>query len=373
VPLTIPLFRVFIPAGTHGALKATLDSAQIAQGRQVDEFEKRLGRWLGTNRVCSLSDFSGALTLALYSAGVRPDDEVIVSPLTCLATSMPIANLFAKPVWCDVDPRTGMMDASRLQALITERTRAILVYHWSGDVADLSALGDLARRAKIPLVEDASEAFGAEHRGVKLGCGTADFTVFSFGAVRHLTCAEGAAIASNSADDFELMGRLRRYGINKSTFRLPNGDLNPHSDIPIAGFNFPMNNLSATIGLEQFGEIDANLETHRANGRFFQRELAQVPGITLLSRPADSSPVFWTYSMRVERRDDLIRKLIENGIGCQRLHLRNDDYSCFAKSRSRDSLPGVEIFDKENISIPCGWWVGQKERETIVACIRGGW
>lgn len=370
---SIPLFRVFLPAQTHATVKSTLDSAQLGQGRQVAEFESRLGRWLGTSKLCSLSDFSGAITLALYAAGVRPGDEVILSPLTCLATSMPVCNLFAKPVWCDVDPATGIMDASRVEALITEKTRAILVYHWSGDVADLGALRDIARRAGIALIEDASEAFGAEQGGVKLGSGTANFTVFSFGPVRHLTCAEGAAITTDNQDSIESLGKLRRYGIDKATFRLDNGDLNPASDIPVAGFNFPMNNLSAAIGIAQFQGLDANLQKHRENGACYQDKLADVPGITLLSRRSDSMSSYWTYSMRAERRDDLIQKLIAHGIGSQRLHLRNDDYSCFSASKKTEPMPGVDTFDKENISIPCGWWVGEAEREIIISCIRGGW
>jgi len=77
--------------------------------------------------------------------------------------------------------------------------------------------------------------------------------------------------------------------------------------------------------------------------------------------------------LRVERRDDLVRKLHAEGIGCQRLHVRNDRYSCFANPARADVLPGVDIFDRENLSIPCGWWVGDEDRERIERCIRAGW
>ena len=172
---------------------------------------------------------------------------------------------------------------------------------------------------------------------------------------------------------YDSLQKLRRYGINSATFRLPNGDLNPDSDIPFAGFNFPMNNIAATIGLEQFRDIDDILKKYRANAGYFQDAFADTPGITLLARQDNSISGYWTYSMRAERRDDLVRKLLSNGIGSQRLHLRNDKYSCFAKSISKDPLPGVDIFDRENLSIPCGWWVGSREREIIASCIRTGW
>ena len=373
MPVSIPLFKTHLPPNAHLAVKATIETGQLALGANVAEFEKRLGAWSGANRVCGISDVSGALTLALYVSGVRPGDEVILSPMTCLATSMPVANLFAVPVWCDVDARTGMMDASLLQNLITKRTRAIVVFHWSGDVANLAKLRDVATRAGIPLIEDASEAFGAEFQGARIGCGTADFTVMSFGAVRQLTCGEGAAISVSDDSHFDSLQKLRRYGINSASFRLPNGDLNPASDIPVAGFNFPMNNIAATIGLEQFHDIDTLVQRYRENGAYFQNALADIPGITLLARQEDAISGYWTYSMRAKRRDDLVRKLVVNGIGSQRLHLRNDKYSCFASSISKNPLPGVDIFDQENISVPCGWWVGPRERESIVSCIRAGW
>ena len=373
MPISIPLFKTHLPSNAHLAVKATIESGQLALGSKVAEFEMRLGAWSGAIRVCGISDISGALTLALYVAGVRPGSEVILSPMTCLATSMPVSNLFATPVWCDVDAGTGMLDPSQLQTLITDRTSAIIAFHWSGDVANLTELRDVANRAGIPLIEDASEAFGGQFQGARIGCGTADFTVMSFGAVRQLTCGEGAAISVTNERNYESLQKLRRYGINSATFRLPNGDLNPESDIPMAGFNFPMNNIAATIGLEHIQDIDAIVQKYRDNGAYFQNALAHIPGITLLARREDAISGYWTYSMRAERRDDLVRKLVMNGIGSQRLHLRNDKYSCFASSISKDPMPGVDIFDRENLSIPCGWWIDSQDRETIVSCISAGW
>lgn len=368
----VPLFKVHLPDTVLGALGRTFASGYVAQGAQVEQFERRLASWVGAKRVCAASEFSGALTLALYVAGVRPGDEVILSPLVCLATSMPVANLFAKPVWCDVDPSTGMLEASRLPPLISERTRAILAYHWSGDVCELETLGAIAASASIPLVEDASEAFGAEVRGARLGMNTADFTVYSFGAVRQMTCGEGAAVFVKDLDAWERLHRARRYGIHPPSFRLPNGDLNPGSDIPVAGFNFALNNIAAAIGLEQFAHIDRIVARCRANGAYFESALHGVAGVALLQRRKDAVSGYWTYSLRVQRRDDLVRKLHERGIGCQRLHVRNDRYACFAGARTAD-LPGVGAFDRENLSIPCGWWVSDDDRDRIVACIRSGW
>ena len=354
----------------HDALKPVLESGRLATGKQVAEFESRLAAWLGTPSTVALGDASGALTLALYMSGVRPGDEVITSPLACSATVSPIANLFARPVWCDVDPLTGMPDANNLAGLITEKTRAILLYHWSGDVADVGGIKVLARQHGVKLVEDASEALGAEWCGRRLG-GEADFTVYSFYATKHITTGEGAALLAADQEMVRTARHLRRFGIDPAKFRLPNGDLNPSFDIPMVGFNFPMNEIAATLGLEQLPHIDTIVARHRANGQYYDAALAGIPGLHLLKRRKDSVSGFWTYALLAERRDDLIFKLHSHGIGAQRLHLRNDGYSCFDGGARQ--LPGVAEFDAHNFNIPCGWWVGNKERELIAECIRTGW
>jgi perosamine synthetase len=370
--LATPLFKVHMPEEVFPAVQRTLASGAIAPGAEVPRFEEAVGAFTGNLRTLAVSDISGALTLALYASGVGPGDEVVVSPMSCLATTMPIANLFAKPVWCDVDAATGMPTAAMMRARITPRTRALLFYHWSGDVGDLAGMLALARECRLPLIEDASEAFGAEFRGRRLGHHGANFTAYSFGPVRHITCGEGAALCPGPDVDRERVCRLRRYGIDAMRFRLPDGDLNPASDIAEAGFNVGLSNVAASIGLAQWHWAERNVHAHRDNGRVYDVALKGVPGLALLARRADAVSAYWTYSLRAERRGDLVRKLHEHGIGAQRLHVRNDRYSCFAASAGHE-LPGVDVFDAENLSIPCGWWVSPMERARIEDIIRSGW
>lgn len=370
-PIPIPLFRFFHPETAGADLQAVLASGRLASGPCVERFEQALGVFIGNPKVIATSDRSGALTLALRLSGVGPGDEVIVPPLVCLGTSMPIANLFAKPVWCDVDPATGMLDPAALAALVSPRTKAVIAYHWGGDVCDLAAIRQRTREFGLKLIDDASAAFGAEYRGHRLGNTGADFTIYSFYAVNQLASADGGALVCAHSSDCEAARQQRRYGIHQASFRLANGDLNPASDIPIAGYHFAMNELTAALGLSQFGNIDAIIAGHRANGRCFDDALHGIPGVRLLQRDPLAISGYWVYALRVERRDALIAKLHDHGIGAQRLHLRNDHYSCFAASPN--PLPGVEVFDAENLALPCGWWVDDAARARIVDCIRRGW
>ena len=367
---SIPLFKVYTAETAHAALESVLKSGRLASGPRVAEFEAKLAAWLGATRVVSLSDASGGLSLALYMAGVRPGDEVIASPLACAATLMPIANLFARPVWCDIDPRTAMTDPGRISSLVSKRTRAILLYHWAGNVADIGPIAAIAKQHGIKLIQDASEAFGASYMDRRLGA-EADFTIYSFYATKHINCGEGGALLAADRADLETAVRLRRLGVDYPSLRLANGDLNPAFDIPAAGFNLAMNEIAATLGLEALRHADEIVARHRANGKFYESALGHVTGLRLLRTGQNGVSGYWVFSLLAERRDDLIRKLTAHGIGAQRLHLRSDGYSCFGGSRQ--NLPGVAEFDAANLSIPCGWWVGAAERERIADCIRTGW
>ena len=367
---TIPLLRVHMPRTAHEALGPVLASGYLADGAQVRGFEDLLRGYVGNANLTAMSDISGAITLALFMSGVRPGDEVIVSPMSCTATTMPIANLFAHPVWCDVDPLTGMLDARCIPSMITARTKAVLVYHWGGDVAELDAINEVAHAHGLKTIDDAADAFGGEYRGKRLGSNGTDFTAYSFQAVKHITTGEGAALFFASAEDADRAQWLKRYGIHRPSFKLPNGDLNPSSDIPVAGYNFYLDNIAATIGIEQFKHADALVARYRENGRFYDEFLQRIPGVRLLKRDPDSASAYWAYTLLVERRADLIGKLKEHGIASQRLHVRNDIYSCFGGQR-RD-LPGVDNFDEHTLSIPCGWWVSDEDRDYVVGTIEGG-
>lgn len=365
---SIPLYNVMFAPGVLGDVQTLLASGAIASGPAVSRFEQLLGGYLGNPHVIGNSDISTALTLSLFQAGVRPGDEVIMSPLVCLATSCPARNLFANIRWCDVDPLTGNIAADRIGLAVGPRTRAIIVYHWAGNPADIMAIQAIARQHGLAVIEDAGEALGAEYQGRKIGATGSDYTVFSFYPNRHLTTLEGGAIACARAEDADELRRLRRYGINNATFRDKIGEINPESDIATAGWNSYMSNLAGTVGIGQISILESNIRRWQENGLYYDRELAAVPGVTVLSRPANSLSAYWVYSFLSQNRDELLLRLREAGVGSSRVHIRNDVYSAFGPSTQ--SLPGVDYFSQHCLSIPCGPWVSAEDRSHIVEIVR---
>ncbi|MBI3446834.1 MAG: DegT/DnrJ/EryC1/StrS family aminotransferase [Magnetospirillum sp.] len=368
--ITVPLLKVAMPDTARAAAAQVLGSGFIAQWAKVAAFEAALAGFFGNPNVAAVSDPSGALALALRMAGVGQGDEVIVSPMACTATTMPIAAIGARPAWCDVDSASGMPGAEQIECRVGPRTRAILVYHWSGEVADLGSIRAMAARHGIAVIEDASEAFGAEHAGMRLGHSGSFATIYSFQAVRHLSTGEGGAMVFTDPAQCQRARRLRKFGIDGGSFRTGDGEINMESDIPEPGLYLPMNEVAAAIGLAQMDEIEARLARYRDNGAFLMERLAGVPGLDLPPRRQGDRPGLWTFSLQAEGRDQLAAKLRGAGIGCQRLHIRNDRYSCFG---TMADLPGAARFESRTLSIPCGWWVGDEDRERMAACIRAGW
>lgn len=368
----VDLFKVNMPDSVVDALEPVLKSGYIADGEKVREFESLLKNYIENPHIVTTNSGTSALTLSLFMAGVKPGDEVITTPMTCTATNMPIANLNAVPVWCDIDPKTGNIDPQKIEGLISERTKAILYVHWAGDVGEIDEINQIGKEHNIKVIEDAADAFGAEYKGNKVGNTKTDFVCFSFMAVKHITTGDGGFISFASAEDAKNARWLKRYGIKQDTFRDEFGEISPDSDIPTPGYNFYMNNIAATIGVEQMKAIEEIIQKHQENGNYYIKNLRGVSGLEMLDRKPYMKSSFWVFMMLAENRDDLLKYLRSKNIYASKLHLRNDIYSCF-DGIQKDTLEGVLEFSKKCISIPSGWWVTEEDREYIIETIKSGW
>ena len=364
----IPLHKVNIPDSAKAAVAEILESGYVADGATVRELERRLGAWLPAEHVVTVGDYSSGIQLALALWGVGPGDEVIATPDACLGTNMPLLNVGATPCWVDLDPATGNIDADAIREAITSRTKAILYAHWAGNPADIDAINAMGREHGLLVVEDASEAFGAEYGGIRIGAHGSDVVVFSFGPVRHITAGEGAALVFADGARADEARWRKRYGIHQPSFRRPDGEIDPASDIPRAGWNTYMNNIAATIALCGFEHADETVRRHRENADFYDRAFADADRIAPPRRLDGAAPASWVYTLRAQRRDALRAELHAAGIAASTLHLRNDVYSAFGTGLA-DDLSGVREFSATRLCIPCGWWVGDEDRDRIAAAV----
>ncbi|KKM81191.1 hypothetical protein LCGC14_1332330, partial [marine sediment metagenome] len=211
----IPLFKVFVNRGINDSLLMTIHSGWLGEGKKAKVFEEKLGKRVSNPYCLALSAGTHGLHLALVLAGVGEGDEVITTPLTCTATNWPILYQKARIVWADIKVDDLNIDPSDVERKITEKTKAIMCVHWGGYPCDMNELSNIVINYKLPLIEDAAHAFGATYHNVPVGnCTFADYTMFSFQAIKHLTCGDGGALFVKTEEDYKRAKLLRWYGID---------------------------------------------------------------------------------------------------------------------------------------------------------------
>lgn len=360
----IPLFKVHMEGTVLEPLKKVLLSGYIGQGPKVEEFEKALIPWVGSPNGLTLNSGTSALTLALRLAGVGHGDSVISSAQTCAATNTPILDRGANIIWADVDPWTGNLDPMDVERKITPETKAVIAVHWGGYPCDIDELIKICRKYQITLIEDAAHAFGATYRDRLIGSHSS-FVAFSFQAIKHITCVDGGLLVCPSIDSYRRGKLLRWYGIDRET---PRADLRCENDIAESGNKYHMNDVNATIGLDQLQYAGKILGAHRANAKHFDEKLAGLRRVKQLRYKPDRLSAYWLYTIRVDDRDTFQTFMKAKGVAVSQVHVRNDIHTAF-KAFKRN-LPGVDEFSREQVSIPVGWWLTPEERDQIVRAIQ---
>jgi len=360
----LPLVKVGLPAPEvlMPRLTAVLYSGMIAEGEAVYRFEDEFARTFGLPHALGMSSGTAALHACLTLAGVQPGDEVISTAMTAEPTNLAILHAGARVVWADVDPATGNLSAASVEAAITPRTKAIMVVHYAGYPVDLDAIGAVASKAGLPLIEDCAHALGARHRDRPIG-GIGDYGIFSLQAIKHMTTVDGGIFTTRHAGRLADARRFRWFGLEK-------GKARTDIDITAIGYKYNMHNVAATIGLAQLEVIGERIARHVANGRFFDESLTGIPGLAPAAIPEGAEPSYWLYTLLCDDSAGVEKCLAGIGVMASKLHKRNDEHSIFAASHTH--LPGLTRFYERMIHLPCGWWVTDADRERMVRALERG-
>lgn len=355
----IPLFKIHTPEGVGKYIQEVFDSGFITEGEKSDQFEEKFGKLIENKDVAIVNSCTSALTIAYDMANVGPGDEVISTPMTCMATNEPIHNARAKIVWADIDPETGNILPESVIKKITSKTKAIVGVHWSGLPFDIDAINKIAKDHGLKVIEDAAHALGATYKGKKIG-NHSDYVCFSFQAIKHLTTVDGGAISTTLGDkEIEIIRKIKWFGLDRK-FKGQKWS----QDISRSGYKFHMNNVNSAIGLLQMEKIDSIVKRHIDNGHFYDQEINNKYVKKLSQRP-DVESAYWIYTLIVDSPSDFSKFLADKGITSDVVHVRNDQYSVFKDYRVND-LPGCDFFCSRMINIPVGWWLTEEQIKYIV-------
>lgn len=369
-----PLFKVHVDADkTLDQIKSVFESGFINEGTQVTQLTDGLKGVLKADNLILVNSCTSALTLALKLAGVGSGNDVVSTPMTCVATNTPIIASGARIVWADVDPAHGMLTAASIDAAITPHTKAVMVVAWAGNPPDLQEIRRVCYNRGVPLILDAAHAFGATINQQPIH-EWADYTCYSFQAIKHFTTGDGGALVCKSVNDHQRSKSLKWFGLDRDKAKDAQGNWKGQQwdvDIIEPGFKFNMNNVAAAIGLAQLPHISSIVHKHRSNAALYEKLLTNCQPIEK-NRSLGGESSHWVYSVRIvpERckltRDELLKHLNDRGVMAGVVHVPNDTYTCF--KRFKKDLPGVRKFAAEQFSLPCGWWLDENDIEHI-ACV----
>lgn len=391
----IPLFKVFMSDTAPQKVAEVLTSGFIGQGPKVEELETKLSSYFGVDKsqLLTFNSATSAEHLAYHVLknpqtykiryddgdliydwpGIEEGDEVLTTPLTCTATNWPILANGLKLKWVDIDPTTMNISLEDLRKKLSKKTKIVTVVHWGGYPVDMVELEDIRNEFyseygfKFMVIDDSAHSFGSELDGKKIGT-YESISTFSLQAIKHITSVDGGFWITPYTE-MNRRGRLERwYGIDREG---PRADFRCESDIENWGFKFHMNDVSATVGIENLLHADTIIGRHQSNGKFYNESLKDISGITLLENSTRKKSAYWLYTMRIQNRDGFMRYMNECGIATSRVHERNDKHTCVKEFVC--DLPNVDLVTKDMICLPVGWWVTDEDREYIVDCIKKGW
>jgi perosamine synthetase len=302
----IPVSRPCIGNEEAGAVTRVLQSGMIAQGEAVAAFERAFASYIGVAHAIAVSNGTTALHASLLAAGIGPGDEVIVPSFTFIATATSVSMCGARPVFADVEDRYFMLDPASAEALVTEKTRAVMGVHLFGQPFDIPALSGLCRDHGLLLLEDACQAHGSTFRGRRLGSFGA-MACFSFYATKNMTTGEGGMVTT---DDPDLAARVRLL--------INHGQKEKYLHTTL-GYNYRMTDLNGAIGLVQLGRLEEMNARRAANAKYLDGHLRCQGVVTPEVRP-DSTHVYHQYVLKLEKeakltRDGLMQALAARGVG----------------------------------------------------------
>ncbi len=353
----IPIFKPYMPKNLSKGIEDILYSGKLAFGENGRNFEKKISDYIGNNKVLTVSSYNHAMLIVLSTLGLEPGDEVIASPVSCLASNQPFVIKRLNVIWADVDPLSGTLLIEDVKSKITSKTKAIFHNHYCGYLGHVHEMNALGKEYGIPIIDDCIEAFGSELNGNKTGNLGTDITVFSFQTVRLPNTIDGGALVFDSEDMFQKAKKIRDYGIERSIFRDELNEINPNCDITIEGYGALMGELNSYIGVHQMYDIDFLLKKQRINAGFWKAKLKELPDVIPLAINGNSLPNNWVFGVLTKNKTEKIKQFRKQGFYATSVHINNNIYSVF---NNKIELKGVSEFMKNFFAVPCGWWFDKK-------------
>jgi perosamine synthetase len=363
--MTIPLSEPDITDSEIDAVVSVLRTSRLSIGPKMLEFEESIASLTGVPYAIAVSSGTAGLHLCLRALGIGEGDEVILPSFTFIAVGNVILSERAKPVFVDIDPDTLNLDPARLEAAITTKTKSIVAVHTFGRPADLDPILEIARKHRLPVIEDACEALGAQYRGRPVG-GIGTVGVFGFYPNKPITTGEGGMVVTRDSGLAKQIRALRNHGRN------PDDGWLEHR---LSGYNYRLSELNCALGVAQMSRLPEILKRREEVAARYSTELRGISEVTAPPIEIPHAKQCWfvyviqlSESFTRAERDSVCIQLNAAGIGCGRyfppLHLQ-PLYAPYAAARE---LPITEHVAARTLALP---FFNRLNGEQIVEVCRG--
>lgn len=338
-------------------LRRVITSGRLTStgGTMVREFEKRFAAWFGVEFCRATSSGTASIHTAVAAVDPEPGDEIITSPITDMGAIAPIVYQTGVPVFADVDPLTFNITAETIRPRITPRTKAIIVTHLFGNPCRMEPIMELARLHRIPVIEDAAQAYLAEYRGKLVGT-IGDIGCFSLQQTKHITCGEGGIVISNNRH----YARRMKLFIDKAW-----GYGDPKPDHYFLALNYRMTELQGAVALAQLEKLEDAVQKRIRRAEMLTKLITNIAGITPQQVSPGCKHSYWRYALRVDKEiikggvDSFASELIKKGISCAPRYIKKPAFMCQVfrelKTFGTSRFPFLRNRDEEQSLVPYRW------------------
>ncbi len=358
---SIPLIKPYITQQLKDSVLDVLDTGYLTEGPVTREFEAAIKDFIGCEHVLAVTSCTTGLELALRCLGVGPGDEVIVPDYTYPATATVVNIVGATAIIVDVDPTTMNIDYDKLEAAVTDKTKAIIPVSLFGNPLNYARLNELKAKHGFFIVEDSACSLGADYNGSMVGT-HADIAVFSCHPRKFVTTGEGGLVTTNNTEWAEWMLSYKHFGMGVADSRLT-------ANFDRIGTNYKLSNVLAAIGLAQMKDVDMLLAERRELAERYKQLLANKAGITLPETVEGGTHSWQTFCVFVEERDAIMasmrEKSIEVQIGTYSLHM----HKAFTENhmvRIEGDMTGSKYAFAHALALPLFHGMTVEEQRTVI-------
>ena len=362
--MRIPLSAPDITETEINAVVEVLRSPRLSLGPKLEEFERNVAGYAGTKHAVAVNSGTSGLHLCVRAINLKAGDEVITTPFSFVASANVLLYEKCVPVFVDIDPNTLNIDASRVEAAITAKTKAIMIVHVFGRPSPMREILEIARRHNLKIIEDACEAIGAEYENRRVGA-IGNAGVFAFYPNKQITTGEGGMIVTNDDSIAKQARILRNQG------RDAESDWFEHVEL---GYNYRLSDINCAVGIEQLKRLEFILQQRETAARKYNARLGDNPHLVLPPVDFPDGRVSWfVYVVRLNenftraRRDSMVREMNAAGIGCGRYFAPIHLQPFYAKTfgfRAGD-FPVVEYAAERVIALPFFNRITDREIEAV--------